>query len=154
MSELSVMMAFKSWLPLLMSAVQDMDFDKVLSICASLVFIATFILQFFSIYRHGGRDAVVSMMTWVLVAGLCTALAGLYWQQQRDFFQVVLLLILAGGALSCFLISAMSRETLQQEVARRKGEAAGGVSALDSAIEDKAAAMRERLALARQRKVT
>ena len=154
MSELSVMMAFKSWLPLLMSAVQDMDFDKVLSICASLVFIATFILQFFSIYRHGGRDAVVSMMTWVLVAGLCTALAGLYWQQQRDFFQVVLLLILAGGALSCFLISVMSRETLQQEVERRKGEAAGEASALDSAIEDKAAAMRERLALARQRKVT
>ncbi len=151
MSEFSVMLVLKSWLPLLQSAVQELGFDKILSVIASLVFIATFILQFFSIYRHGGRDAVVSMMTWVLVAGLCTALAGLYWQQQRDFFQVILLLILAGGALSCYLISILSKETLKQEVERRRFEKPVS-SALDSAVEDKAAAIRERLALARQRK--
>ena len=76
-----------------------------MSIGASLIFVGVFVLQFFAIYRHGGRDAVVSMLTWLLVACLCLTVAGYYWQQERDVFQAVLLLILTGGALSCFLFS-------------------------------------------------
>ncbi len=129
----------------------EIGFDKALSVVASLIFIGTFILQFFSIYRHGGRDAVVSMLTWVLVACLCAAMAGYYWQQQRDFFQVVLLLILTGGALSCFLISIFARNAIEDEVERLKAES-GQETNREDQIEQAAAAMREKLAIARKRK--
>lgn len=145
---------FNVWLPLLLSGIHDLDIEKLLSVIASLIFVGAFVLQFFSIYRHGGREAVVSMMTWVLVASLCSALAGYYWQQQRDFFQVILLLILSAGALSCFLISALSRKTLEQEIQRRKIEDAPANHQLEAEIANTASTMRHRLAQARQRKTS
>ena len=151
MNDISIMITIKNLLPVVVAGFTDHGFEKALSVVASLIFVGAFILQFFSIYRHGGRDAVVSMLTWVLVACLCTAVAGYYWQQQRDFFQVVLLLILTGGALSCFLISIIARSTLDEEVARRKGEASPDTTR-DDQLEHAAAAIRERLAVARKRK--
>ncbi len=130
---------------------ENIAFDKALSIFASLIFVGAFMLQFFSIYRHGGRDAVVSMLTWLLVACLCLTVAGYYWQQERDFFQAVLLLFLTGGALSCFLVSLVSRKTLDQESARRKVEVASAPSKTDQFVVA-AAEFRERLAQARSRK--
>lgn len=151
MNDVPIMITIKNLLPLVLAGYDELGFEKALSVVASLIFVGAFILQFFSIYRHGGRDAVVSMLTWVLVAGLCAAVAGYYWQQQRDFFQVVLLLILTGGALSCFLISIIARGTIEEEVQRRKAEV-GPDSSRDDQLEHTAAAMRERLALARKRK--
>jgi len=129
---------------------QEVALEKVVSIGGSLIFVGVFVLQFFSIYRHGGRDAIVSMLTWLLVACLCLAVGGYYWQQQRDFFQAVLLLCLAGGALSCFLISLISRKTLEEEAERRKSEVASVPSSSDQMIAA-STAMRERLAKARHR---
>ncbi|HQW20386.1 MAG TPA: hypothetical protein PLI90_06910 [Rhodocyclaceae bacterium] len=130
---------------------QDVPLDKVASIGASMIFIGVFILQFFSIYRHGGRDAVVSMLTWLLVACLCLAVAGYYWKQERDFFQAILLLCLTGGAISCFLVSLLSRKTLVQESERRKSETAVTPGYSDQAV-IAANAVRERFAQARTRK--
>ena len=152
MDTASLMQAFTSLIPDAASF-QDIPLDKVVSIGGSMIFVGVFILQFFSIYRHGGRDAVVSMLTWLLVACLCLAVAGYYWQQQRDFFQAILLLCLAGGAVSCFLISLLSRKTLEQEVVRRKSEAVAMPSTSNQASAA-AAAIRERLAKARQRNET
>lgn len=131
----------------------EIAFDKVVSIGASLIFVGVFVLQFFSIYRHGGRDAVVSMLTWLLVACLCLTVAGYYWQQERDVFQAVLLLTLTGGALSCFLISFVSRTTLDLELERRNFDIST-VSSRSAQVEVAAAEFRERLAKARERKKT
>ncbi|MBP9713510.1 MAG: hypothetical protein KBD60_07430 [Sterolibacterium sp.] len=140
----------KDALLLIATSFDALGYEKALGMLASLIFVGVFILQFFSIYRHGGRDAVVSLLTWVLVACLCASLAGYYWQQQRDFFQVVLLLILTAGALSCFLLSIVARSTLNEEVERRKGDAVADAPR-DDQFAQVAKTMRERIALARQR---
>src|ERR1035437_10327031 len=127
------MQAFSSLAPIA-AGFQVIALEKAVSIGGSLIFVGVFMLQFFSIYRHGGRDAIVSMLTWLLVACLCLAVAGYHWQQQRDFFQAILLLCLAGGAISCFLISLISRKTLEQEAERRKSEAVATPSASTQAI--------------------
>jgi vacuolar-type H+-ATPase subunit I/STV1 len=147
----SLLQAFSSLAPVAASF-QEISLEKVVSIGGSLIFVGVFILQFFSIYRHGGRDAIVSMLTWLLVACLCLAVAGYYWQQQRDFFQAVLLLCLAGGALSCFLVSLISRDTLKQEAERLKSEAMVMPNKSAEEANAAAAAIRERLAKARHRK--
>lgn len=151
MSGFSLMGQVWEVLQLLQASYDALGFEKALSLTASFIFVGVFLLQFFSIYRHGGREAVVSMLTWFLVAGLCTVLAGYYWQQQRDFFQVILLLILTAGALSCLLMSYMARHTIAEEVVRRQTEStmmAVHPDPMDQAI----VAMRDRLALARKRK--
>lgn len=151
MSGFSLMGHVWDVLQILQASYDALGFEKVLSLTASFIFVGVFLLQFFSIYRHGGREAVVSMLTWFLVAGLCTVLAGYYWQQQRDFFQVILLLILTAGALSCLLMSYMARNTIAEEVVRRQAEStvmATHPDPMDQAI----VAMRDRLALARKRK--
>lgn len=133
-------------------ALGEVALDKAISMGASLIFVGVFVLQFFSIYRHGGRDAVVSMLTWLLVACLCLTVAGYYWQQERDVFQAILLLILTGGALSCFMISFASRATIDMEIERRSHDSAA-VSEKTAQLEQASAEFRERLAKARQRKM-
>ena len=153
MSGFSLMGHVWDVLQLLQASYDALGFEKVLSLTASFIFVGVFLLQFFSIYRHGGREAVVSMLTWVLVAGLCTVLAGYYWQQQRDFFQVVLLLILTVGALICVLMSYMARSTIAEEVVRRQMESTGAREiSHDDEMDQAIVAMRDRLALARKRK--
>ena len=151
MSGFSLMGHVWDVLQVLQASYDALGFEKVLSLTASFIFVGVFLLQFFSIYRHGGREAVVSMLTWFLVAGLCTVLAGYYWQQQRDFFQVILLLILTAGALSCLLMSYMARNTIAEEVVRRQTESTAMAAHPDS-MDQAIAAMRDRLALARKRK--
>jgi uncharacterized protein involved in response to NO len=152
MSDFQGMGVIREALVLSAASLEALGFEKVLSVVASLLFVGVFILQFFSVYRHGGRDAVVSMMTWVLVACLCAALAGYYWQQQRDFFQVVLLLILTGGAISCFLLSIIARVTLGEEAERRRTERGEITANRDDQVSQAIADMRGKIALARQRK--
>ena len=144
-------MTLNGLVSVVLAGLDGIGIEKAVGLGAALIFVGAFILQFFSIYRHRGRDAVVSMMTWVLVACLCMTVAGYYWQQQRDFFQVVLLLFLAGGALSCFMLSAMSRQTLAEESARRKGESIVP-SEREAQAEQLAADIRARFADARRRK--
>lgn len=150
MDAASLIQTFASLVPTV-AKLQEVPLEKVASIGASMIFVGVFVLQFFSIYRHGGRDAVVSILTWLLVACLCLAIAGFYWQQERDFFQAVLLLCLAAGAVSCFLVSLASRKTLEKEAGRRKSEAAPSSAAASAQVMSSVDAMRQRFARARTR---
>ena len=60
MDNISLMHIFTNLIPSIAN-LQDVPLDKIASIGASMIFIGVFVLQFFSIYRHSGRDAVAGI---------------------------------------------------------------------------------------------
>lgn len=125
--------------------VSRLDFESavVLIVSVAIAFIAIS-LQFITVLRHRGQDAVVNSFTWLLLAGFAAAVGAMVWQRHGDFFLMLTLEILASGALSGYLLNLRYRRLLAEVSAQR--EAAEYVP---TEHENVAAALRERLRAAR-----
>lgn len=114
----------------------------ILSVAVAFVAIC---MQFLTVLRHGGKDAVVSSFTWLLLASFAAAVGALVWQEHGDFFLLLLMELLASGALAGGILNLRYRKLLR-EVARERAAA----NHTPTEFEDVAEALRRKLRAARE----
>jgi uncharacterized membrane protein YfcA len=83
-------------------------------IIATAIALGAIVLQFITLMRHDGRQAVVSSLTWVLLAGFAALMGALFYQTLQDFFLVLLMALLVAGATAGFVLHYIKSEQIRQ----------------------------------------
>lgn len=121
----------------------DIESAVVLIISSAFAF-AAITLQFLTVLRHKGQEAVVDAFTWVLLGAFSALVGALVWQQHGDFFLMLVLEFLAAAAISGYLLSLRYRKLLSDVEEDRKKKSRVPTEHLDAAagIRDKLRAAR------------
>lgn len=124
------------------------DLDPIAGIgviVSTAIAFGAIVMQFLALLRHQGDEAVVSSMTWLLLASFSVAMGAYFWREFSDFFLVVLMGLLALGAVAGYLLNLSKREMLERvRRARRRAQAS------QSEMTDAAISLRLKLQRARQ----
>jgi uncharacterized membrane protein YfcA len=114
-------------------------------IVSTAIAFGAIVMQFLALLRHQGEEAVVSSLTWLLLASFSVAMGAYFWREFSDFFLVLLMGLLALGALAGYLLNLSKREMLER-VRRARALA----QASRSEMTDAAISLRLKLQRARQ----
>lgn len=124
----------------------DLETAVVLILSVGVAFVAI-TLQFLTVLRHAGKDAVVNAFTWLLLAAFSAAVGALLWQRHGEFFLMLVMEILASGALAGTILNIRYRRMLGEiEKERQAPEYA------PTEFENVAAALQNKLRAAREKK--
>jgi hypothetical protein len=104
--------------PDLLQTQVDQETAVMLIVSVAVAFVAI-TLQFLTVLRHKGQDAVINSFTWLLLAAFAAAAGGLIWQRHGEFFLTLLMEILASGALAGTILNLRYRKLLK-EVAKQR----------------------------------
>jgi hypothetical protein len=91
------------------------------------------LMQFLTLMRHEGEEAVVSSYTWLLLASFAVAMGAFFWRQHGDYFLVLLMGVLASGAMATFILNLSKRDVIER-VRETRETTSGSTPELDDAI--------------------
>lgn len=120
-------------------------FTALLVIVSTTIAFGAIVLQFFAVLRHDAQQAVLSSMTWLLLAAFGAAMGAYFHRSLGDFFLVLLMALLSAGGVAGLLLHLSRRATIAQA---REERLIHRLSRRLSA-EETAAKLRQKLAQAR-----
>ncbi len=136
------------FMELLISSELAKDIDPVAGfgvIVFTAVALGAIIMQFLTLVRHEGEQAVVSSMTWLLLASFSVAMGAYIWREYSDYFLVLLMGLLAAGAIAGYMLTLSKREIIDR--VRRTRRVTGGRRA---EVQNAASSLRIKLRHARR----
>lgn len=123
-----------SFTELFVATAQTQDADPLAAlaiIVATAIATGAVLMQFLTLMRHHGEDAVVSSFTWLLLALFSVTMGAYFWRQYDDYFLVLLMGVLASGAIASYILNLSKREVID-EVRKKRWQAAGHLHELDN----------------------
>ena len=100
-----------------MSAAQAQSVDPIAAlaiIVSTAIAIGAVFMQFLTLLRHEGEDAVASSFTWLLLASFAIAAGAFFWRQFGDYFLALLMGLLASGAMASFILNQTKRDVIER----------------------------------------
>lgn len=124
----------------------DIETATVLILSVGVAF-AAITLQFLTVLRHKGKDAVVNAFTWLSLAAFSASVGALLWQRHGEFFLMLVMEILASGAIAGTILNLRYRKMLAAIAQERKAP-----EYVPTEFENVAASLRNKLRAAREQK--
>lgn len=103
------------------------------------------LMQFLTLMRHEGEEALVSSFTWLLLASFAVTMGAFFWRQYGDYFLVLLMGVLASGAIASYILNLSKRDVIER-VRESRQQLSGHLPELDTAVSE----LREKLKAARE----
>jgi len=123
-------------------------FTATLVIVSTTIAFGAIVLQFIAVLRHDAHQAVLSSMTWLLLAAFAAAMGAYFHQTLGEFFMVLLMALLSAGGLAGLILNLGRREVIQRAIEEQHTRFAPPTA------EQAAAELRRKLDKARRKQAT
>ena len=102
-------------MPAALSPDQSLDpFTAAVVIISTAIALGAIVLQFITLMRHDGREAVLSSITWLLLAAFAALMGAVFYHTLHDFFLMLLMAMIVAGATAGLVLHYIKSEQIRE----------------------------------------